>query len=83
MINSQRDAFMVAQKKLGYDINTTDKLELENTYKLLCDEKKYVYAYLQDETYECMISEDMIYDIKKLVLDEMNIVVLGHGIRIL
>ncbi|MBR4708331.1 MAG: ABC transporter substrate-binding protein [Pseudobutyrivibrio sp.] len=58
MINSQRDAFMVAQKKLGYSINTTDKKELDDTFNLLCDEKKYVYAYLQDETYECMISED-------------------------
>lgn len=58
MINSQRDAFMVALEKLGYDINTTDKDELDAAYKLLCDEKKYIYAYLQDETYECMISED-------------------------
>ena len=58
MINSQRDAFMVALEKLGYDINTTDQKELEDAYNLLCDEKKYVYAYLQDETYECMISED-------------------------
>ena len=58
MINSQRDAFMVAQKKLGYSINTTDKKELDDTFNLLCDEKKYIYAYLQDETYECMISED-------------------------
>ncbi len=58
MINSQRDAFMVALEKLGYDINTTDKKELDDAYNLLCDEKKYIYAYLQDETYECMISED-------------------------
>ncbi len=58
MINSQRDAFMVALEKLGYDINTTDKAELDEAFRLLCDEKQYVYAYLQDETYECMISED-------------------------
>ena len=58
MINSQRDAFMVALEKLGYDINTTDKDQLDEAYDLLCQEKKYVYAYLQDETYECMISED-------------------------
>ncbi|SDB12394.1 spermidine/putrescine transport system substrate-binding protein [Pseudobutyrivibrio sp. YE44] len=58
MINSQRDAMMVALEKLGYDINTTDKKQLDEAYDLLCAEKKYVYAYLQDETYECMISED-------------------------
>ncbi|MCR5196222.1 MAG: ABC transporter substrate-binding protein [Pseudobutyrivibrio sp.] len=58
MINSQRDAFMVALEKLGYDINTTDTGELKEAYDLLCKEKSLIYAYLQDETYECMISED-------------------------
>ena len=58
MINSQRDAFMVPLKLLGYDINTTDKAELDEAFNMLCDEKKYVYAYLMDETYECMVSED-------------------------
>lgn len=58
MINSQRDAFMVALEKLGYDINTTDTKELDDAYNLLCEEKDLIYAYLQDETYECMISED-------------------------
>ncbi len=58
MINSQRDAFMVALEKLGYDINTTDTKELKEAYDLLCKEKSLIYAYLQDETYECMISED-------------------------
>lgn len=58
MINSQRDALMVALTKLGYDINTTNRKEIDEAYQLLYDEKKYVYAYLQDETYECMISQD-------------------------
>ncbi|MBP5593792.1 MAG: spermidine/putrescine ABC transporter substrate-binding protein [Pseudobutyrivibrio sp.] len=42
MINSQRDAFMVAQEVLGYDINTADRDELDATFDLLCDEKHYV-----------------------------------------
>lgn len=58
MINSQRDAFMVPLKMLGYDINTTNTEELDEAYNMLCDEKKYVYAYLMDETYECMVSKD-------------------------
>lgn len=58
MINSQRDAFMVPLKMLGYDINTTNKKQLDEAFDMLCDEKQYVYAYLQDETNECMVSED-------------------------
>lgn len=58
MINSQRDAFMVPLKMLGYDINTSNTKELDEAFDMLCDEKKYVYAYLMDETYECMVSED-------------------------
>ena len=58
MINSQRDAFMVPLKMLGYDINTTNTAELDEAYDMLCNEKQYVYAYLMDETYECMVSED-------------------------
>lgn len=58
MINSQRDAFMVPLTMLGYSINTTDKSQLDEAFNMLCDEKSKVYAYLMDETYECMISED-------------------------
>lgn len=58
MINSQRDAFMVPLTMLGYSINTTDKDQLDQAFDMLCQEKDIVYAYLMDETYECMISED-------------------------
>lgn len=58
MINSQRDAFMVALTMLGYSINTSNQDELDEAFDLLCNEKDLVYAYLMDETYECMISGD-------------------------
>ena len=58
MINSQRDAFMVPLKMKGYDINTTNTKELDEAFDMLCNEKKLIYAYLMDETYECMVSED-------------------------
>lgn len=58
MINSQRDAFMVPLTMLGYSINSTDTSELNEAFDMLCDEKSVVYAYLMDETYECMVSED-------------------------
>ena len=58
MINSQRDAFMVPLTMMGCSINSTDKDELDKAYEKLCKEKDLVYAYLMDETYECMVSED-------------------------
>ena len=58
MINSQRDAFMVPLKMLGYSINTTDINELNEAFDMLCDEKDLVYAYTLDETYELMIAGD-------------------------
>lgn len=58
MINSQRDAFMVPLTMKGYSINTTNRDELDEAFNMLCDEKKILYAYLMDETYECMVSGD-------------------------
>ncbi len=49
MPNSERDAFFVALKKLGYDPNTTDKAQLEAASDLLKQQKKDVQAYLLDE----------------------------------
>ena len=49
MPNSERDAFFVALKHLGYDPNTTDKTQLEAASDLLKQQKKDVQAYLLDE----------------------------------
>ena len=57
-INSQRDAFLTALVLNGNSINSTDKSELDDAFRKLCEQKDLVYAYLQDETYECMISGD-------------------------
>lgn len=57
-INSQRDCFASALIKLGYSLNSTDKDELDQALKLLQLQKPLVYAYLLDETNECMIAED-------------------------
>lgn len=58
MINSQRDAFLTATMKLGYDINTTDREQLDKTLELMKSQKDVTYAYLLDETNEAMIAED-------------------------
>ncbi|MDO4619772.1 MAG: ABC transporter substrate-binding protein [Lachnospiraceae bacterium] len=56
MQDSVRDLFMVAEKKLGYSLNTTDKKELEEARDLLIQEKPLVQAYVVDEVRDKMIS---------------------------
>ncbi len=56
MYDSIRDSMMVALAKLGYDINTTDKAQLEEAGQLLIEQKPLVYAYLTDEIKTSMIS---------------------------
>lgn len=50
MENSVRDTFVVALRKLGYSINTTNKKELDQALHLLIKQKPLVYSYLVDET---------------------------------
>lgn len=57
-INSQRDCFLTALMKQGYELNTTNKEELDDALALLQKQKALVYAYLLDETNEAMIAED-------------------------
>ncbi|MGN0484510.1 MAG: ABC transporter substrate-binding protein [Lachnospiraceae bacterium] len=56
--NSVRDAFLPAQKKLGYSLNSTDRKELRNALDLLIEQKPLVYAYMVDETGDEMIAEN-------------------------
>lgn len=56
MMNSVRDAYMVAMCYLGYDINSTNKDEIKEAHKLLLDQKKLVQAYLVDETKDEIIA---------------------------
>ncbi len=49
MPNSERDAFFVALKQLGFDPNTTVESELNAASNLLKNQKKDVQAYLLDE----------------------------------
>ena len=53
MINNSRDALMAALCYLGYDINTTDKGQLEEAFQLIYDAKnKGVYqAFVMDEIF--------------------------------
>lgn len=58
MPNSVRDAFMVALKRLGYSLNTTDDARLLEAQTLLLEQKPLVYSYLVDEAQDEMIAEN-------------------------
>lgn len=55
MQDSVRDAFMVAEKILGYDINTTDEDEVKEAADLLIKQKPLVQAYVIDQVRDKMI----------------------------
>ena len=56
MQDSVRDAFMVALKKLGHSVNTTDEPTLKDAKKALTDQKSIVQAYVVDQVRDKMIS---------------------------
>lgn len=55
MQDSVRDAFMVAQKRNGFSMNTTDPAELEQTKNALIEQKPLVQAYVIDQVRDKMI----------------------------
>ena len=54
MFNNPRDAFAIAQFRLGYDLNTTDKAQWDEAASLLVDQKKVIKAYVMDEVFNNM-----------------------------
>lgn len=58
MIDSVRDAFMVALTYLGYDQNTTDEKELDAARDLLKKQYPLVQAYVVDQVRDKMIGEE-------------------------
>ena len=55
---NSRDAFGIAQLMLGYDINTTDKAELDHCAQLLKDQKPVLQQYVMDEIFAIMQNEE-------------------------
>lgn len=58
MIDSVRDAFMIALNYLGYDSNSTTESELDEARDLLKSQYDLVQAYVIDQVRDKMISED-------------------------
>ena len=55
---NSRDAFGIAQFMLGYDINTTDKAELDKCAELLKEQKPVLQQYVMDEIFAIMQNEE-------------------------
>lgn len=58
MMDSPRDAFMVAQKKLGFSMNTAAEQEIEAAKNELIAQKPLVLAYVNDNVKDMMINEE-------------------------
>lgn len=54
MFSNPRDAFGIAQKKLGYSLNSTDPQELNAAADELKEQKPLVQAYVMDEIFDKM-----------------------------
>ena len=58
MFGNSRDAFGIAQYRLGYDVNTTNKAELEECAALLMEQKPLLQQYVMDEIFATMQNEE-------------------------
>lgn len=58
MFGNSRDAFGIAQYRLGYDVNTTDKAELQECAELLKQQKPVLQQYVMDEVFATMQNEE-------------------------
>ena len=58
MFDNSRDAFGIAQFMQGYDINTTDKAELDATAAKLKEQKPVLQQYVMDQIYSTMENEE-------------------------
>ena len=58
MFDNSRDAFGIAQYLLGYDVNTTDKAELQACAEKLIEQKPLVQQYVMDQIYHSMENEE-------------------------
>ena len=58
MFGNSRDAFGIAQYMQGYDVNTTDKAELDACARILKEQKPVLQQYVMDEIFATMQNEE-------------------------
>jgi len=52
MFDNPRDAFAIALKYLGYDINTTDEDQIQDAFELLMHQRSILQAYVMDQIFD-------------------------------
>ena len=58
MFDNARDSFMIALKKLGYSMNTTDPAQWQAAYEALAQQKPLVQGYFMDQVFQKMTNEE-------------------------
>ena len=58
MFDNSRDAFAIAQLKLGYHLNITDEAQLRQCADLLAQQKPLVQQYVMDQIFDLMQNEE-------------------------
>ena len=58
MFDNTRDAFAIAQCRLGYSMNTTDEQELLECAQLLEEQRPVVQQYIMDQVFDLMENEE-------------------------
>ena len=58
MFDNARDSFMIALKKLGYSMNTTNPDEWRKAYDELAKQKPLVQGYFMDQVFQKMTNEE-------------------------
>ena len=59
MVGNERDAFAIAEARLGYSLNTEDPDELQAAADLLMEQKPLVQQYSMDNIYDAMDNEEV------------------------
>jgi len=61
MMDSVRDTFAVALKRLGYSLNSTDKAQVDEAVASLIEQAPLVQAYLMDQVKDKMIGKRRLW----------------------
>ncbi len=60
MFKNSRDAYAIALERLGYDINTKNRKEIQEATELLKEQKPLVQAYVMDQIFDKMQGNEAI-----------------------
>lgn len=61
MLNDSRESIGAALKYLGYSLNTTDEVQLEEAKQVLLAIKPYIYSYDSDQFEDLIAADEVVY----------------------